>query len=668
MQWIDWALIAVPLLLLVWVAIYTRSYMKSVADFLSGGRMAGRYLLAVAKGEQGSGAVVFVAMFEMISKSGFVTTWWGWLGVPVSLIVGISGWVIYRFRETRALTLAQFFEMRYSRRFRIFTGIVGFVAGMLNFGIIPAVGARCLTYFLGLPQSVYIGGLQCPTYILLMGVLLSITLALTLSGGLITLMITNCLEGMMSQVLFLVIIFSLLAIFSWSEISQVLASQSEGYSLLNPFDAGKVEDFNIWMVLMGLFGLVYRTMAWQNQSAYSTASVTAHESRMGGIMAIWRGMGNTAVITLLAVCAMTFLAHSDFAVQSAAAKTEVAQIAQPKIQGQMTIPIAVTHMLPVGVKGALCIILLMGVFGGDGTHLLSWGSIFIQDVILPLRKKPFTKEEHIRLLRWSMVGVAIYAFLFGALFRQTDYIIMWWIVTEALFIGGAGVAIIGGLYWKKGTTAGAWIGFITGSGLVTGGILAEQIYDIWGKKFPLNGAQISFYGCIAACVAYAIASWLTTKEDYNMDRMLHRGKYAVAEEKKFETRSEKKVSWGKLIGLDENFTWGDKWLAGGLFGWNMIWFTVFVVGCIWNYFYRWPVAVWSEFWYFVAIGVPIAFSVITAVWFTWGGIIDMREFFRRLKLQKVNALDNGMVLDQQSFGEKKVALEPAQKRPNIPTV
>lgn len=49
--------------------------MKGVADFLSGGRMAGRYLLAVAKGEQGVGAVVFVAMFEMISKSGFVLAW-----------------------------------------------------------------------------------------------------------------------------------------------------------------------------------------------------------------------------------------------------------------------------------------------------------------------------------------------------------------------------------------------------------------------------------------------------------------------------------------------------------------------------------------------------------------------------------------------------------------
>jgi len=218
MHWIDWIIIGFPLALLIWVGWYTRQYMKSVADFLSRGRLAGRYLLAVAKGEQGTGAVVFVAMFEIISKSGFITMWWGWFGIPVGLIVAISGWVIYRFRETRALTLAQFFEMRYSKRFRIFTGFLAFAAGMANFGIIPAVGARFLTYFLGLPQTIHVFSIAVPIYIPLMAVLLTITLALTLSGGLITLMITNCLEGMISQILFLVIIFALLSMFSWPEI------------------------------------------------------------------------------------------------------------------------------------------------------------------------------------------------------------------------------------------------------------------------------------------------------------------------------------------------------------------------------------------------------------------------------------------------------------------
>ncbi len=481
MRPLDWLLVLVPLIGLLCVAIYTRSYLKGVADFLSGGRVAGRYLLAVAKGEQGVGAVVFVASFEVISHSGFVLGWWSWISIPVLFIVAISGWVIYRFRETRALTLAQFFEIRYSKRFRLFTGFLGFVAGIANFGIIPVIGARFMTYFLGLPQTLQVFGWTIPTYIPLMALLLSLSLALTLSGGLITLMITNCLEGMISMVLFLVIIVALMFMFRWDEVSQVLENQPSGQSLLNPFDSFGLSDFNIWFVLMGLFGAIYRTMAWQNQGAYSTAAITAHESRMGGIMGNWKGLGNSAIITLLAVCAMTYLAHPDFASESAAAKAEIARIDQPQLQSQMSVPIAVIHMLPEGFKGLLCIILLMGIFGGDGTHLLSWGSLFIQDVILPLRKKPFTPQQHIRLLRWSMVGVAVFAFIFGCLFKQTEYIFMWWAVTEAIYVGGAGIAIIGGLYWKKGTTAGAWAGLLTGSILVTGGIIARQILS---QGFP----------------------------------------------------------------------------------------------------------------------------------------------------------------------------------------
>ena len=649
MQLIDWLLICVPLLGLLFVAIYTTKYMRGVVDFLSGGRMAGRYLLAVAKGEQGVGAVVFVAFFEMISKSGFVLAWWGWLSIPVTLVVSISGWVIYRFRETRALTLAQFFEIRYSKSFRVFTGILGFGAGLLNFGVIPVVGARFLTYFLGLPQTLSVSGWTVETYIPLMALLLGISLALSLSGGLITLMITNCLEGMLSQVLFLVIIVSLLMMFSWGEISQVLQNRPPGESLLNPFDSMGLKDFNIWYVLMGLWGGIYRTMAWQNQSAYSTAAVTAHESRMGSVMASWRGMGNGAVVTLLAVCAMTYLSHPDFATQAVSVKAEVAQIAQPQIATQMTIPIAVEHMLPAGIKGVLCIILLMGVFGGDGTHLLSWGSLFIQDVVVPLRKKPFEPKEHIRLLRWSMCGVALFAFLFGTFFKQTEYVMMWWVVTEALYVGGAGAAIIGGLYWKKGTTAGAWAGLLTGSGFVVGGILARQV---WGNGFPLNGAQISFFGSLLASLAYVGFSLLTCREDFNMARMLHRGIYAVESEKKFETKSRTRVSIGKLIGLDEHFTFGDKILAGGLFGWSMIWLAVFVVGTAWNLIAPWPMSVWSQFWFVVGIGIPVFFSLVTAVWFTWGGIRDMRLFFRRLKEERVDVLDNGMVVNHHNLDEK----------------
>ena len=69
-------MLAIPVAIVVVTGLYAQRYMKSVAHFMSGGRLAGRYLLAVARGEMFAGAVVFVAYFEIVAKAGFTFTWW----------------------------------------------------------------------------------------------------------------------------------------------------------------------------------------------------------------------------------------------------------------------------------------------------------------------------------------------------------------------------------------------------------------------------------------------------------------------------------------------------------------------------------------------------------------------------------------------------------------
>jgi SSS family solute:Na+ symporter len=655
MELIDWIIVAAALLLVLGVAVYTQQYMKSVADFLSAGRVARRYLLAVSKGEMQAGAVVFVAAWEAFSKSGFTIGWWGTFTGPIMLVVAIAGFIIYRYRETRALTLGQFFEIRYSKRFRLFAGCLGFAAGLLNFGIIPAVGARFMVFLFGLPLQVPCFGHELPTYVLLMGLFLAINLVLTLTGGLITIMMTNCVEGIVSQLLYIVLIIGLLSMFSWSDMTAVLSNQPPHQSLINPMDSSGLKDFNIWYVVMMMLVNIYGTMAWQNQSAYQSAPLTAHEGRMGGILGQWREKAKSALITLLALCAMTYMHHPHYAAQAAAVHAELAHIPNAQIQEQMEIPLAVTHLLPAGMRGALCVILLLGIFGGDSTHLHSWGSIFIQDVILPFRKKPFTPENHIRVLRYSMISVALFAFVFGSLFQQTEYVQMWWSVTQSIFVGGAGAAIIGGLYWKKGTTVGAWAGILTGSILSTGGILAKQFEFI-----AYNGVEVAFLAMLAAIVTYVVVSLLTCRSDFNMDRMLHRGSYARADEKAPAAPS--KLTWGRIIGYDENFTTGDKWVTGTLFWLSMVFFFIVLIGTIWNFIAPWSLATWSGYYHFTTIFLSVFFAVVTTIWFTWGGISDSLALFRQLRAEKINPLDNGLVVDHRNLDEvaKANTAQPAR--------
>jgi SSS family solute:Na+ symporter len=698
MQLIDWIIVATALLLVIGVAIYTQQYMKSVADFLSAGRVARRYLLAVSKGEMQAGAVVFVAAWEVYNKSGFTTGWWGTFTGPIMLVVTIAGFVIYRYRETRALTLGQFFEIRYSKRFRLFAGYLGFFAGLLNFGIIPAVGARFMVYLLGLPGSLPFLGLELPTYVLLMGLFLSVNLVLTLSGGLITIMMTNCVEGIVSQLLYIVIIFGLLSMFSWSDISDVLSHQPPHQSLMNPMDSSGLQDFNISYVIMMMLVNIYGTMAWQNQSAYQSAPLTAHEARMGGILGQWREKAKSALITLLALCAMTYMHHPHYAAQSAAVHAQLAAIPDGQIREQMEIPLAVTNLLPAGLRGALCVILLLGIFGGDSTHLHSWGSIFIQDAVLPFRKRAFTPEQHIRLLRFSVIGVALFAFVFGSLFQQTEYVQMWWSVTQSVFVGGAGAAIIGGLYWKKGTTAGAWAGLLIGSTLSVGGIVAKQFHghhliaaaknqyhaafgqmpgNILGMAhdthnlylyfISYNGVEISFLAMLAAVATYIGVSWWTCRSDFNMDRMLHRGAYAIAGEEQ-PAGSKARITWSRIIGYDENFSTSDKWVTGTLFGLSMIFFAIVLVGTIWNLLQPWPLSVWSGYYHFLAIFLAVFFALATTIWFTWGGISDSLALFRQLRQEKVNPLDDGRVVGHRNLDEAAAAKTSPRTKPSAPTL
>ena len=332
MRLIDWLLMTIPVLIILGVALHTRKYVRSVADFMAGGRAAGRYLLCTARSEQGAGAVMFVGLFEVFARAGFTTNWWQQITVPVGLVISITGFVYYRYRQTRALTLAQFLEMRYSRRFRIFTGALGFLAGVCNFGIIPCIGARFFVNFLGLPQTVQVLSAPVPTFLLLMACFLTASTLLTLSGGQVTILVINCLEGMFSQLGQVVVVIALLLSFRWVTLHHVLLAQPPGHSLVNPFDSFSTRDFNLWWVLMGLFlNSVYGTMAWQNNHAFNASGATPHDARMGNVLTGWKNFGLLLMVTLMGACVVTYLQHPDFAAGAASVQTAVGRIADPQV-------------------------------------------------------------------------------------------------------------------------------------------------------------------------------------------------------------------------------------------------------------------------------------------------------------------------------------------------
>ncbi len=647
MNLIDWIILAVPLAGIFLIARLTARTGGSVAGFLSAERCAGRYLICNARGEASTGAISAVAAFQLYYNSGLTVVWWNQLALTATLFLALTGFVIYRYRETRVLTLAQFFEIRYSKSFRVFTGLIAFLAGVINYGIFPGVSARFLVHLCGLPGSFTAAGVTIPTFIPVMVLGLGYALFLSLSGGQITIMITDCVMGVFSGILYLVICIVMLQLFDWNQISTALADQPPGHSLLNPFDSSAIKDFNIWYVVFGIFLSIYGTMAWQGGHAYNSAAASPHEAKMAGVLGNWRNLTIMLFLLLLGICAYTFLNHPDFSKEAEIVHGRLETIADPQLRDQMRVPLALAEILPVGIRGMLGAVMLFAWVAVDSSYLHSWGGIFIQDVILPFRKTPFTTETHLRLLRWAISGVAVFGFFFSILFRQTEYIFMYFAVTGAVYIGGAGAAILGGLYWKKGTVAGAWTGLLVGSSLSVGAILFKQ----WRPDFPVNGQVLAFGASLCAAASYVVVSLLTSTKDFDMDRMLHRGAHVLPGERPAGVATLSGRLAG-LIGIDREFTRGDRWISGSLFGYIAIFLCIFVVVTVWNFISPWPNSWWAGYWRLSAILLPLALGVVTTLWISLGGIADIKRFFSALGARRFNALDDGMVVDHHNAGER----------------
>ena len=149
---------------------------------------------------------------------------------------------------------------------------------------------------------------------------------------------------------------------------------------------------------------------------------------------------------------------------------------------------------------------------------------------MPFRKKPFTPKQHIFWLRASVLLVAVFIFMFSLVYKQTQNIYMFFALTGTIFLGGAGSCIVGGLYWKKGTTRGAYGALITGATLAVTTFIVRRYWNSWyGHDFPINSQIMYFLSMISSITVYIVLSLLENKT-FNIDRMLHRGKYAAEDD------------------------------------------------------------------------------------------------------------------------------------------
>lgn len=813
MQGFDWLIVLALLCLMTYAVISTRKYNRNIADFLAAGRCARKYVLGVAEGLSCVGAITVVAWFEMFYNGGFSVAWWGILTLLVQVLVAMSGWVAYRYRQTRALTLAQILETRYSRNFRIFSGIIIFFSGVINFGIFPAVAGRFFQYFWGIEPIMWMG--IDLVYAGIMIALTVIALFFVFAGGQITIMITDFIQGTFASIcLVVIVLFIIFFRVPWDRIVDVVSlrdsnvittarvveelpdyvnfvqrgaskvakekvilatptqayastakaedavalttktytgaaerpeklvskigvtggkllpgtsyyanftyqapkgvylvvmsnkfriesaciqlpeakepttvklpfestnigyadlyfaidegvdpqtikvaptfeiTQAEGQSFFNPFTSTKTKDFNVWFFLIQALTIFWTYKAWQGTQGYYGAAINAHEARMGGVIGNWRIMSQQMLVLIIPLAAYAVLYGNSEADQQIAnhVSEQLACLPNIAMQGQLRTTLMLTKLLPVGLLGAFSAFMLAAFIGTNGTYMHSWGSIFIQDIIMPFRhnKKPLTPQQHFNLLRLAIAGVGIFAFLFSLFFEQNDAIQLFFAFTGNLWLGGAGAVIALGLYWKYGTTKGAYVAIFTGIILAFAGqIYGTELKEVWSlTKGWYNAQWMMLFSMVLSTFLYVVVSLIDGKgKAYNLDKLLHRGEYAgedATEEARHTNDAKKGWNFFRMIGIDSDFSFLDKILYTFVTCWVFVWGGVFAIGTLLHMSNMLNLSHWISFWHFYIL-LGLGLGVITTIWFSVGGVVDLKDLLHRLKTMKRDEHDDGSV-------------------------
>ena len=650
LNWFDYSIGICLVIFLIGFAAYTRRFNRSVADFLSANRCAGRYLLAISEGSAGAALIGYVAYFQVYYEVGFTGIWWQFVRWPTAIILTLSGWIIYRYRQTRVLTLAQLFEMRYGKKFRIFTGILGFLSGIINFGIFPAVGVRFLIHFCGLPEYFNLFGINFGTYPTVLVLMITISVYFTLIGGQVSIIVTDFFQGFFSNLAFIILIIFIFMILKWSQVSETLLQVSVNKSMINPFETTSHNNFNPFFFILFIIWEIYTFRTWQGTQGYFSAGLTPHEARMGSILGVWRGQIQLLLGFVLPIAAFIFMHHIDFIDKAAIVSDSLNMINNSEIRSQVTVPIIMREFLPAGMRGLFFAVILAAFISNHDTYLHSWAVLFIQDVLMPFRKKPLTQLTHLRLLRLSVFGVAIFILLWSIFFTQTEHILFYFTITGAIYCGGAGVVLIGALYWKKATSVAAWISMIVGSILATLSIVVKQIYP----SFLLDSMEMTCGAAIAASLIFILISLFTCKKDFNMDRLLRRGAYMLGDDQQH--ASDIKFKFMRRLGITDEFTTMDKLIYFSTVFWMIFWLGVFILGAIISFVFNLSDKIWLYFWAMYTLLI-LAVAFFVTFWLGINGIKEIRLMFKRLGTMVRDTTDDGRVKVEESLlsaGSKRV--------------
>ena len=461
---IDWVIVAGYLALSMVVGIIGKRYIGNVSHYLVAGRELGIYVGIATLAATEIGTITYMYNGELGYKYGFAAFAAALVSGLVMIIVGRTGFVISRFRALKLMTVPEYFEVKYSRGLRIVTGLLVALGGILNMGVFLKIEGEFLTI---------VSGINVRYLVAVMTVILLLELVYTVLGGMVSVVITDFIQYVLLSVA--TILVSVYAVYyaGWGRIVEKV-TQTMGEAGFNPLVNPKFGlTFIIWQVLLW-FSL---HTCWQTTAMrmFSTKGPETSQKVMTWTGFIFLGRGMLPM--LWGIAALTL--YGTGAINSG--------VPQPVVNGQTLAPIdampaMLAQLLGPGIRGIVVAGMLAATMSVNSSYLLGWSSVISQDVILPIRralgKGALSSRKQIFVNRAANLFVSLFLMFWGLYYTPPGAVYLYLNITGTIFLAGAFVCVVGGLYWRRSNTTGGYAAMLLGAA----GAIIPYFFLHWGEN------------------------------------------------------------------------------------------------------------------------------------------------------------------------------------------
>ena len=446
---LDWTIVVGYLLASVGVGLIGKRYVGTVSHYLVAGRELGLYLGIATLAATEIGTITFMYNGELGYKYGFAAFAAAMISGVVMIIVGRTGFIISRFRELKLMTVPEYFERKYSRGLRIVTGVLVALGGILNMGVFLKIEGEFLTI---------VSGIDSRHIILVMTVILALELLYTVLGGMVSVVITDFFQYVLLSVA--TILVSIYAVYyaGWGNIIAKVTTVM-GKSGFDPIANPKFGlTFLIWQVLLW-FSL---HTCWQTTAMRMFSTKGPETSRR---VMTWTGfifLGRGMLPMLWGIAALTLFGTG--------ALTN--GVPAPVVNGHTLAPIdampaMLANILGPGVRGIVVAGMLAATMSVNSSYLLGWSAVISQDVIMPVRRAlgrgALSSRSQIFVNRIANLFVSLFLMFWGLYYTPPGAVYLYLNITGTIFLAGAFVCVVGGLYWRRSNVLGGYLAMILGA-------------------------------------------------------------------------------------------------------------------------------------------------------------------------------------------------------------